>query len=216
LKVLETTKRKKIKLRAEEKAASSIDEKHRLEKQTFRINSDMIADVKKVLKLLGVPWITAPKGYEAEHLGATLTEKKIIDTFITSDSDTLLFGGLSMVRRVKKNNKKCYEEYILSEVLIDYDLTRDELIHLGVVMGSDFNTKTKGIGVKTILAKGLQVVLTDEQKKAKRYFLQKCPFVEANIVKHLKSSASKNTLIKWLVEEKGFGGARIEKLLKDF
>jgi flap endonuclease-1 len=215
-KVKEAKKRKEARKKTE---AKLIDEaqhemKEKLEKRAFTITDDMVRDVKKLLTLLGVAWIVAPEGYEAEHLGAELSIDKVIDTFITSDSDTLLFGGKSMTRRVKKKGEKkvSYEEYNLDDVLVNYELTREQLVHYGVVLGSDFSDKTKGIGPGTILRKGY-VKLTDEQEKAKQYFLSKCPY-EDNMIK--RDIMDKDTLIKWLVDDKNFNEKRITALLTVF
>jgi flap endonuclease-1 len=216
MKLNEHKKRNAAKAKAEKKFKDALRENaDNLGKRVFKINDAIIADVKKMLSLLGVAWITAPYGYEAEHLGAELTKKNIIDSFITSDSDTLLFGGTSMVRRIKVGKKTCYEEYILSEVLVDYDINRDQLVHLGVVMGSDFNTKTQGIGEKTILKKGLKTTLNKEQKTAKAYFLKECPFTAGDIVNNADNT-DKLALIEWLVTDKNFNRTRITKLLSKY
>lgn len=216
-KVKEAKKRKAARKKAEAKLVDEAQRemKEKLEKRTFTITDDMVSDVKKLLTLLGVAWIVAPEGYEAEHLGAELSIDDIIDTFITSDSDTLLFGGKSMTRRVKKKGSKkvSYEEYTLDDVLVDYDLTREQLVHYGVVLGSDFSDKTRGIGPGTILKKGLGVKLTKEQENAKKYFLSKCPYND-NMIK--RDVMDKDTLIKWLVEDKNFNEKRITKLLSVF
>jgi flap endonuclease-1 len=222
-KVNEAEKRRAVRKKAETKieelevnnADVNCEEKQKLEKQTFTITRNMVDDVKKLLTLLGVAWIVAPEGYEAEHLGAELTFDGIIDTFITSDSDTLLFGGKSITRRVKnKNTKKyIYEEYMLDNILVNYKLTREQLVHIGVVLGSDFADKTAGIGVGTVLKKGLDIILTDEQTKAKEYFMGKCPYDKNQIN---KVPIDKDNLIKWLVDDKNFNEQRIEKLLSVF
>lgn len=216
MKLAEYKKRKDAKRKADIKHKEcDTKDKDALGKRCFRINDSIIADVKKMLSLLGVSWITAPHGYEAEHLGAELTRLGIIDSLITSDSDTILFGGTSFIRRIP-NKKNKYEEYRLSEVLVDFDINREQLVHLGVVMGSDFNKKTPGIGVKTILTKGLNVKLTDEQKTAMQYFLTPCPFVKEDIVKNTTSEKRIEDLKTWLVNDKNFNHARITKLLSKF
>lgn len=185
-------------------------------KQTFTITDDMISDVKKLLSLIGVSWIVAPEGYEAEHLGAELSISGVIDTLITSDADSLLFGATSVSRRVvsgTNKKKKVFEEHVLSNILEKYNLTHEELIHLGVVMGCDFADKTKGIGQKTILTKGLQVELTEEQIIAKEYFQTKCEWNADMIIKHPRD---KDGLIEWLVEEKKFNRIRVTQLLSQF
>ena len=212
-KLKEQLKRKNAKKNAANKlaAANTSENKERLEKRTFVITSEMIKDVQKLLSMLGVSWIVSPVNYEAEHLGAKMTRDGIIDTFITSDSDALLFGAKSMTRRTKNktNKKKMYEEYLLDDVLIDYDLTREQLVHLGVVLGSDFAEKTKGIGIKTVLTKGLNVQLTKEQTNAKNYFLSDVPW-DTGMINNTKRDKKK--LIDWLHMEKGFNKSRITKL----
>jgi flap endonuclease-1 len=209
--------RKKAETKMEELDVNNSDSevKQKLEKRTFTITDEMVNDVKELLTLLGVAWVVAPEGYEAEHLGAELTVDGIIDTFITSDSDTLLFGGKSITRRVKQKGAKSYtyEEYTLDDVLVNYELTREQLVHLGLVLGSDFADKTVGIGAGTILKKGLGVKLTDEQNKAKEYFMGKCPYDGTQIK---KNTIDKDGLIKWLVVDKNFNEKRIEKLLSVF
>lgn len=216
-KIKEAKKRRNAREKADVELAGDVcqETKHKLEKRVFTITDGMVSDVKKLLTLLGVAWIVAPEGYEAEHLGAELTIDGLIDTFITSDSDTLLFGGKSMTRRVKKKGDKThtYEEHVLDNVLIDYKLTREQLIHLGLVLGCDFADKTKGIGVGTILKKGFGVKLTDEQTNAKEYFMSTCPYDSSQIT---RTPIDKDGLIDWMVEDKNFNRVRLEKLLSIF
>lgn len=216
-KIKEQKKRTVLKQKA--KVQYDAEKKHtmkeKLEKRIFTITDKMIADVKKLLSLLGIAWIVAPFGYEAEHLGAELSKDNIIDSFITSDSDALLFGAKSFIRRVKKGRSKkiMYEEYKSDELFADYDINRDQLVHIGVVLGSDFADKTKGIGPKTVLNKGLDVKLTKQQQNAKEYFLSSCPY---DIDAINKNNLNKNALIQWLVDEKNFNMQRITKLLSVF
>jgi 5'-3' exonuclease len=207
-KLKERKKRKEAKEKSIKKLEMKEGNECEIERRRFCITNEMVADVKHMLNLLGVAWIEAPHGYEAEHLGAELTKQGIIDSFMSSDSDTLLFGGTSMIRKVKGEKK--YEEYILANVLEKYKLTHDELIHLGVVMGTDFNEKTRGIGVKTILRKGPSVELTDEQKDAKQYFLKTCPFSKDGIHKEKKNTEK---FIEWIVKKKNFNEKRVRKIL---
>lgn len=219
-KLKETKKRRDKREIAKAKLNATTGGHPQLEKQCFSITSSMINDVKKVLDLLGIPWIDTPFKFEAEHLGAELSRKGIIDSLITSDSDTLLFGGVSMVRRVKTGKKTSYEEYTLADTLVDYDLTREQLVHLGVVMGSDFNTKTPGIGPKTILLKGPNVELASEQKAAAQYFLAECPFSNDQIHTYNRTPKEKGEkreeLINWLVDEKNFNRVRVTRALTVF
>lgn len=215
MKIKEQKKRRATMKRAEQKLAECPREDvDRLEKRTFKITDALIQEIKRVLNLMGIAWVVTPEGYEAEHLGATLCKQRVIDVFVTSDSDALLFGATSIVRRVRsKSKKKIYEQYLIDNVLTDYELTQEQLVHLGVILGTDFADKTRGIGAKTVLTRGLTVILTDEQKKAKKYFLSDCPFTPDMI--H-KENANKEVLIEWLVSEKNFNRERLTKVLAGF
>lgn len=211
----ETAKRRRDREKAALQTSADLTEekKDSLEKKKFTITPEMVADVKTLLTLIGVAWIVAPEGYEAEHLGAELTIDGVIDTLMTADSDSLLFGAKSMTRCMKKkgSNKKIYQEFTLDNVLTDYDITRECLVHMGVVLGCDFAEKTRGIGVKTVLEKGPLVDLTDEQTIAKKYFLSKCPW-RADMIN--TSTIDEPELVKWLVGDKNFGKDRVLNMMK--
>lgn len=217
LKTEENKKRSAAKKKAsdEMKITKDEDRKLSLEKRKFGITKEMINDVKKFLTLLGIPWVVAPDGYEAEHLASRMMNDKMLDTFISSDSDTIAFGGNSITRRsTKKGSQKGnYEEYKLSNILDEFKLTKEQLVHLCVVLGCDFAKKTRGIGIKTILKKGLDVKLNEKQSRAKKYFLSKCPFESSMII---RKEPNKKKLIDWLVNDKCFNRSRVEKILSDF
>jgi flap endonuclease-1 len=191
----------------------------KLEKGTFRMTKSMIDDIKKLLSLLGVAWIIAPENFEAEQLASKLSIDGVIDLFVTTDSDSLLFGLTNMVKKTqsskigKANKKSKLELYSLEHLLSTFNITRDELINIGVVMGCDFCQKTKGIGVKTVLAKYKNIELTAEQIDAMKYFNTSCPYTIDMIV---KKTRNKKELITWLIEAKNFNETRITKLLEIF
>jgi len=172
--------------------------------RTFRITKKIIDDVKSLLHIMGIAWVTAPEGYEAEHLGAELTKNNIIDTFMTSDSDTLVFGGTSMTRYIKG----VFEEYRLSDALALYGLDTARFLRICVMMGCDFADKTRGIGPKTSLKKEPNTVLTSEQKIAIDYF--NCTCVCPSIVRNMNYSAS--DAIEWFADN-NFSRAQITPLI---
>jgi hypothetical protein len=216
LKIAENERRSALKKKADvkvKKAKINGDTKtqHRQEKRAFRVTDDMIADVKKLLTFLGVAWTVAPPDYEAEHLGAQLSIDGVIDYFSTTDSDLIVYGGKAMIR--KNPTTKKLERFSLMDVMVEFNLTLPQLVHLGVVMGSDFAPKTAGIGFKSYLKKGLDVVLTEVQQAAKEKLLSECPYKVEDIN---KSDIDISGLVSWLVDEKGFGRERVEKLLSVF
>jgi hypothetical protein len=131
------------------------DEKiNKYKKSAFCLEEFYIADVKFMLDCLNIPWIEAPEGYESEQICAILTNSNnlgvpMMDYVLTIDADTLLFGAKKIIKRDLR--KKKLFEYSLETILNDYKLTQNELIKIGLILGSDFAPKTSGVGPKTIL-----------------------------------------------------------------
>jgi flap endonuclease-1 len=128
---------------------------------TSKLKDYMPDDSKRLLTELGVPWIQAPS--EGESQAAYLTIKGDADYCASQDYDSLLFGASALVRNVtisgrrKVPRKNVYVEVVpeimkLDQVLKDLDLTREQLIDVAILVGTDFNPNgVKGIGPKTAL-----------------------------------------------------------------
>lgn len=124
------------------------------EKRCFSVNGPMIKNVKKMLDFFNIKWIEAPVGVEAENIASKLTRMGRADVVLSADPDNLLFGCKAMVNYDKKT--KCYNLWSLAKLLKDNNITRDELIYIGVVLGCDFMKDKelfKGIGYKTVMKK---------------------------------------------------------------
>jgi len=128
---------------------------------TSKLKDYMPDDSKRLLTELGVPWIQAPS--EGESQAAYLTIKGDADYCASQDYDSLLFGASALVRNVtisgrrKVPRKNVYVEVVpeimkLDQVLKDLDVTREQLIDVAILVGTDFNPNgVKGIGPKTAL-----------------------------------------------------------------
>lgn len=126
------------------------------------ISDKIIADIKRILDGLSIPWLDVPNGVEAEHVAAFLTSaagRHLAYSVLTSDSDALMFGARRIVRktRSRESKKTQFEEYSLHDILHNYKLNTLGLIHVGVMLGCDFlpnrDKYFRGIGEKTVLAK---------------------------------------------------------------
>lgn len=132
------------------------------EKSAFTMTSKHVEDVKTLLNGMGVPWVEAPEGIEAEEYAAILTrgpaDKRPCDYVLSNDSDVLMFGG-SMLRTIKvtkedsKTAKTVYIAYNHDEILVACGLKRDQFVRLCVALGTDFNTGIAGCGPKTSMKK---------------------------------------------------------------
>ena len=128
---------------------------------TSRLKDYMEKDSKRLLTLMGVPWVQAPSEGEAQ---AAHLAKRGDSTFCASqDYDSLLFGAPRLVRNVtvtgrrKLPRKNVYIEVLpeiveLGQVLRKLDITYEQLIDIGILVGTDFNPEgVKGVGPKTAL-----------------------------------------------------------------
>lgn len=166
LKEVEIKRRAKVKEEALVKYEKAVQE-HRTEEarmyaqMTSRLKDYMEDDAKRLLKLLGIPWIQAPS--EGEAQAAHLAKKGDTDFCASQDYDSLLFGAPSLIRnltisgRRKLPRKNVYIEVVpeiieLAKVLNELGVTHEQLVDVGILVGTDFNPDgVKGIGPKTAL-----------------------------------------------------------------
>jgi len=164
LKEVEIKRRAKVKAEALVKYEQAIKEgkmeqARSYAQMTSKLKDYMPDDSKRLLTELGVPWIQAPS--EGEAQAAYLTMKGDADYCGSQDYDSLLFGARALVRNVtisgrrKLPRKNVYVEVVpeimkLDHVLKELDLTREQLIDVAMLVGTDFNPEgVKGIGPKT-------------------------------------------------------------------
>jgi flap endonuclease-1 len=86
---------------------------------------------------------------------------------VSQDYDTLLFGAPLLVRNLTVSGKRKIrgrqitvspERIVLAETLAGLQLTREELIEIAILIGTDFNPGVDGVGAKT----GLRIVKKGE------------------------------------------------------
>ncbi len=128
---------------------------------TSRLKDYMAEDSKKLLYLMGIPWVQAPS--EGEAQAAHIVKRGDADYCASQDYDSLLFGAPKLIRNVtisgrrKLPSKNIFVEVIpevveLEQVLKDCGITREQLVDVGILIGTDFNPDgIKGLGPKTAL-----------------------------------------------------------------
>lgn len=126
-----------------------------------RLTTDMVNDAKVLLDLLGVPWVQAPS--EGEAQAAYMALKGDVWATASQDYDSLLYGTPRLVRNItisgrrKLPRKNVYIEISpelieLKNVLETLGITREQLIAIGILLGTDYNPGgVKGIGPKKAL-----------------------------------------------------------------
>ena len=108
----------------------------------------MVTECQQLLKLFGIPYITAPM--EAEAQCAELVRLGLVDGIVTDDSDIFLFGGTRVYKNMF-NQAKFVECYLASDLEKEYALTRQKLISIAHLLGSDYTEGLPSVGPVTAL-----------------------------------------------------------------
>jgi DNA excision repair protein ERCC-5 len=108
----------------------------------------MVTECQQLLKLFGIPYITAPM--EAEAQCAELVNLGLVDGIVTDDSDIFLFGGTRVYKNMF-NQAKYVECYLASDLEKEYSLTRDKIIQIAHLLGSDYTEGLPSVGPVTAL-----------------------------------------------------------------
>lgn len=166
LKFAEIERRKQIKKEATIKyekalAQGNLEDMRKYAQQTTVMQDGMVEDAKQLLDLFGIPHIDAPS--EGEATAAHLTQTGLAYAAASQDYDSILFGAKRLVRnftnsgRRKIPNRNTYieiePEIIDSEkMLSDLGVTKEQLVDIGILIGTDFNPDGfERIGPKTAL-----------------------------------------------------------------
>ncbi|KAH7155437.1 hypothetical protein B0J13DRAFT_545574 [Dactylonectria estremocensis] len=106
----------------------------------------MITECQALLRLFGIPYVTAPM--EAEAQCAELVKLGLVDGIVTDDSDTFLFGGTRVYKNMFNSNK-FVECYLGADLEKELSLSREQLISLAQLLGSDYTEGLPGVGPVT-------------------------------------------------------------------
>jgi flap endonuclease-1 len=166
LKEAEIKRRAKVKAEALVKyeqavKAGKMEVAKRYAQMTSKLKDYMPNDSKRLLTELGIPWIQAPS--EGEAQAAYLTTKGDADYCGSQDYDSLLFGAKALARNVTVSGRRKVprqNRYIevfpevmkLDQALKELEISREQLIDVAILVGTDFNPDgVKGVGPKTAL-----------------------------------------------------------------
>src|SRR5688572_14487981 len=106
----------------------------------------MVTECQALLRLFGIPYVTTPM--EAEAQCAELVKLGLVDGIVTDDSDTFLFGGTRVYKNMFNSNK-FVECYVSSDLEKELSLSREQLISLAQLLGSDYTDGLQGVGPVT-------------------------------------------------------------------
>lgn len=199
---------------------------------TSRLTRPMIEDAKRLLSLLGIPHVQAPS--EAEAQAACMAMKGDVWASSSRDFDSLLFGTPKLIRYLTLKGREFLpskgisrrlepELIVLDELSHRYEITREQLVDVAILIGTDFNRGLKGIGPK----KSLELIkefggienlpslikskLSQNYGEIRRIFLE--PDVDQQYVVN-RGSTIESELYAFLCESKGFSRERVRKVIE--
>ncbi|WP_049984797.1 flap endonuclease-1 [Halobellus rufus] len=120
----------------------------RLEARTQRLTDVIHETTRDLLELLDVPVVEAPA--EGEAQASHMALRGDVDYVGSEDYDTLLFGAPYTLRQLtSKGNPELMD---LEATLAEHDITREQLVDVAILCGTDFNEGLSGVGPKTALS----------------------------------------------------------------
>ncbi len=199
--------------------------------RTSSLTQEMIDEAKELIDALGLPVIQAPS--EGEAQAAFIVKQGDAYGEVSEDFDCLLFGVPKLVRNLSISGKKkrigkvtfktVKPELIeLNTILKNLEINQDQLIVLGMLVGTDFNPNgIKGVGPKTA-SKLVKKYKTDfdalfKEVKWENYFDYSWKEV-FNVIKKMPvekkyklewKPVDKERIIKLLVKKHEFGEERV-------
>ncbi len=197
---------------------------------TGRVTGSVLDDTKRLLTLMGIPWLEALEDAEAQ--ASFMAARGDVWAVGSKDYDCLLYGAPILARYLtltgrewlpaQRRSRPLIPELIrLSENLALLGITREQLVDLAILVGTDFNQGVKGIGPKKALKivrdygsieqmpEEMRSKLTEDLNNVRQVFL-KPRVLEKYLLK--RSPPDRDGLIKFLSEERGFNKERVERL----
>ena len=186
----------------------------------------MVEETQQLLDLMGVPWVTAAA--EGEAQAAVMAAKGQLDVVATQDWDALLYGSPVLVRNLMDDGTKRYGRVVhaqsidLQAMLAANELSREQLVDLAIMIGTDYHPGISGIGPKTGLklikqhgtleavCEAKEKAIPDRLNEIREIFLNH-PAVEVENDALVQGQVDRAGLVKFLLEERQFSQRRMDQ-----
>ena len=190
--------RQEIRKESEEKYKEALEKGDSETARKYAIRSSkmtpyILESSKRLLALMGIPCIDAAS--EGEAQAAYMVKKGDAWAVASQDYDCLALGAQRTIRNLTiSSNTLNLEYYELAKVLKRLNITREELVDISLLVGTDFNDGTKGIGAKTALKLAKKNKLKEAIDNLKKESVEDIDEIR-NIF--LKPKVNTNYKIKW-------------------
>jgi flap endonuclease-1 len=236
LKTSTLEKRREIRTKAKEQLKEAVEsgdlaKARSIGSRAVELTRDMIEEAKKAVEVLGFPVVQGKQ--EGEAQATFLVQKNLAFATATQDYDALLLGCPVVIRNMAITGKRKLpyrNAYItiepqrieLEKVLKYNNLTRKQLVWIGMLVGTDYNEKIPLVGPKTALKlvknkKSFDDVLLSAQKqvdydwrKVEELFLH--PAVN-DINEIPQTEMDREKAMEFFTEKHGFDSKRVSNAL---
>ncbi|XP_064398487.1 flap endonuclease 1-like [Halichondria panicea] len=197
----------------------------KFQKRLVKVTPKHVEECKRLLTLMGVPFVAAP--CEAEAQCASMVKAGLVYATATEDMDCLTFGSSVMLRHLTASEAKKMpvREIHLEKLLAELGVTQQEFIDLCILLGCDYCDSVKGVGpakaitlirdhknIEEIIEKGKKLNIPENwlYQEARRLFKEP-EVMDPKSIELKWSLPDEAGLVKFLAEEKGFAEDRIRK-----
>lgn len=197
---------------------------------TGRVTGEILADAKRLLSLMGIPWLDALEDAEAQ--ASFMAAKGDVWAVGSKDYDCLLYGAPILARYLtltgreylpsKGTSRPLIPELVkLSDNLEALGIGRHQLVDVALLVGTDFNEGVKGIGPKKALGLIQRYASAENLPEDIR---EKLPqnleevrdiFLNPRVLKEYSLKAPRpdpDGIIRFLSEERGFSRDRVARI----
>ncbi len=170
------------------------------------IDKNIIDDIKKLLKLLGIKYIQSYG--EADTQIAYLFKLNKIDAVYSNDTDMLVFGCKILLTSFNKTDGLMY---VLNDILNKLNISMNKFINICIILGNDYYPGIKNIGPKKVLFEynNIKNIFNKDKLflKTKNYYLLKKIKLKNKI---LNPKPNLIKLKKYLIIDLGFNEIKTE------
>ncbi|CAG8778397.1 18654_t:CDS:2, partial [Gigaspora rosea] len=196
-------------------------------RQTVRVTKEHNDECKKLLNLMGIPYVEAP--CEAEAQCAALAKAGKVYAAASEDMDTLTFSTPVLLRHMTYSEAKKVpiNEIHLNKVLEGLQFSMDQFIDLCILLGCDYCESIKGIGPHRAVElikkyKTLESIVNNLDTKKypipedwryneARELFRNPEVLDPNGIEIKWKDPDVDGVVEFLVREKGFNEDRVRK-----
>lgn len=174
------------------------------ERNAESVTGEMFAECQELLQIFGLPYIIAPM--EAEAQCAFMELVHLVDGVVTDDCDAFLFGAGTVYKNIF-DERKYVETYLMKDVEEELGLTREKLVRMALLLGSDYTEGISGIGI----VNAIEVVNAFPEDDGLKKFREWLDSPDPSILKKLHASSGKSSRKRSLKSSKKTGSIAEEE-----